>query len=1013
MAKNILLISIDNLRYDCIGMQPDKRELVKHDVLKHLETPNLDKIAEKGVGFTRCISTNTYTTASHASLFTGLYPPRHGVRSFYETKLSKDVYTMAEVLKVFGYETVMLTDTPDLFYPLGMGRGFDHLFHNDDRALLAFLGRNRGKKLFVFAHFFDVHEPFLLSKNSLYDNRDYAEEIERLYRFFDCEKKRAPGDSKNASWMRLMDHLGNKDHQVFFPLFVRGVSKFDKGRFGDFMTGLGETGFAEGCLTVICSDHGEGKTSLDNPESFGHGGLLFDSVLRVPLIIRHNDLSSRVRDDVVSIVDIFPTVLEFALGVRTGDLLPYTPDGINLDAAELSEEREVYSEVWRTDHKSHAIPRTFVSSFLLQRGVRGRDGKRLINGTPEVFSDADRLGRMSDEEFVQLVFRGLLCRFEKYEDYTRELGYLKQGKNTRNQLLKTMRESLSSVAMPSFVTYDLARDPFEEHPVTVGEDPAEVPGYAQKIYGLGLGSPKTEEVFDDSNVLKRIADKAARLESKSILEALNNKHIFCLIIDDFVKSHKDLTYDRVSVEHQIMESEAFSRFLLERLKYPQGAGMQNVGEDEAEKELEMIKNSLTWRIAQGAITLFDTKLFPPGSKRRGILSRFVLDPLAGRGQIDPFSDSLDGSLVQRIKSAPAGKRALVITYEVPQFDKYSGAHRFFNLLRVLRELGFSVTVLSDSAVVRTNYSEPVADLGVEIVYGQSRFRHLKELGGFFDYVVLHTPSTAMYIDLVRRYFQKAFVIFDTSDLHYVRFEREGEVTGNTESLRKARDYKQTELSLAKKSDAVFVVSEAEGAVLARDGGNIRIEIVPNIHFVKSTSTPFERRRDIMFIGAFAHTPNADAVLYFIREIFPAVSERLDVNFYIIGKNPPQELLSLQSPNIIATGYVPNITPYFEKCRLMVAPLRYGAGVKGKLTQSMSMGLPFVTTTIGAEGMDLQDRRHCFVADDPAAFAERVVNLYTEKELWETFRENSLLLARERFSYETVKNRLREFFEERR
>ena len=1010
MAKNILLISIDNLRYDCLGMQPDKRELVRHDVLKHLETPNLDKIAEKGVCFTRCISTNTYTTASHASLFTGLYPPKHGVRSFYETKLSKDVYTMAEVLKVFGYETVMLTDTPDLFYPLGMGRGFDHLFHGDDRALLAFLGRNRGKKLFVFAHFFDVHEPFLLSKNSSYDNRDYAEEMERLYRFFDCEKKRAPGDSKNASWMRLMDHLGNKDHQVFLPLFVRGVSKFDKGRFGDFMTGLGESGFADDLLTVVCSDHGEGKTSLDNPEFFGHGGLLFDSVLRVPLIIRHNDLSSRVRDDVVSIVDIFPTVLEFALGVRTGDLLPYAPDGINLDSAELSGEREVYSEVWRTDHKNHAIPRSFVSSFLLQRGVRGRDGKHLINGTPEVFSDADRLGKVSDEEFVQLVFRGLLCRFERYEDYTRELGYLKNGKNTRNQLLKTMRESLSYVAVPSFVTYDLERDPFEEHPVAVGEDSAEVPAYAQKIYGIALGAPKTEEVFDDSNVLERIADNAARLESKSILEVLNNKHIFSLIIDDFVKSHKDLTYDRGSVEKQMMESEEFSRFLLERLTRPQGAELQTAEENEAERELEMIKNSVTWKIAQGAITLFDTKLFPPGSKRRKVLSRLVLDPLAPGGQIDPFSDSLDGQLVQRIKNAPAGKRTLVITYEIPQFDKYSGAHRFFNLIRVLRELGFSVTVLSNSAVVRANYSEPVANLGVDIVYGQSRFRHLKELGGFFDYVVLHTPGTAAYIDLVKRYFEKAFVIFDTSDLHYVRLQREGEVTGSAESMRKAREYKQSELSLARKSDAVFVVSEAEGAILARDGGDIRIEVVPNIHFVKPTSTPFEKRRDIMFIGAFSHAPNADAVFYFIREIFPLVTERLDVNFYIVGKNPPQELLSLQSPSIIATGYVPDITPYFEKCRVMVAPLRYGAGVKGKLTQSMSLGLPFVTTAIGAEGMDLEDRRHCFVADDPATFAERVVGLYTDSKLWETFRENSLRLATERFSYEAVKNRLSEFFE---
>jgi glycosyltransferase involved in cell wall biosynthesis len=167
----------------------------------------------------------------------------------------------------------------------------------------------------------------------------------------------------------------------------------------------------------------------------------------------------------------------------------------------------------------------------------------------------------------------------------------------------------------------------------------------------------------------------------------------------------------------------------------------------------------------------------------------------------------------------------------------------------------------------------------------------------------------------------------------------------------------------------------------------------------------------MFVGAFSHGPNGDAVFYFLKEIFPPLVERMDINCYIIGKNPPPELLSLQTPNVIATGYIPDIMPYFEKCRLMVAPLRYGAGVKGKLTQSMSVGLPFVTTSVGAEGMDLVDGRHCFIADDPGVFGDRISRLYTDKQLWETFRENSLRLASERFSYETIKGRLRDFFSE--
>src|SRR3990170_3243786 len=102
MAQNIILISIDALRFDCVGYQPDKRELEKYNVLKYLETPTLDSIAEKSLCFSQCISTSTYTTSAHASIFTGLYPPKHGVRAFYATKLTKDVFTLSEILKTFG-----------------------------------------------------------------------------------------------------------------------------------------------------------------------------------------------------------------------------------------------------------------------------------------------------------------------------------------------------------------------------------------------------------------------------------------------------------------------------------------------------------------------------------------------------------------------------------------------------------------------------------------------------------------------------------------------------------------------------------------------------------------------------------------------------------------------------------------------------------------------------------------------------------------------------------------------
>lgn len=1006
--KNIILISIDNLRFDCVGYQPDKKELKKYDVLRYLETPTLDRIAGKSHCFTKCISTNTYTTSAHASIFTGLYPPRHGIRSFYETTLSKNVYTLAEALKVFGYETAMMTDTPPLFQPLGLDRGFDRFFHSDEKGLLRFLEDKREKKNFVFAHFYDVHEPFLLSKNPAYDNSDYGMEIENLYDTFDFGRNRIPEDSDQGAWMRLVNHLGHKDHKTFLPLYVRGVSKFDRGRFSGFMRGIEDSGFMKDSLLIIFSDHGEGKASFYDHEVFAHGGPLFDSVIRVPLIIYRDGYSQEIIDRVVSTVDIFPTILNSLPDVRSADMFRYRLDGVDLNQSELPGGRAVYSETWQRDNKNYATPRIFISSFLEQRGIRTKNRKYIINGTPEVFLDKDAVERMTDEAFLQNIYRGLLCRFEDYEKYFKELYDLRDKRTSRGLFFKKVKDSLECLAMPSSIMYDLEEDPLEERYVPIGDGADETSGYFKEIYTISASPEKTDEIFDSSDLMGRVASNLAKVETDGFLSLINNKHIVSLAIEDFLENTKDTPVDKTRIEELIAESEEFSRFLGERLRQSQRTGTLVSDESDASRELAMIKSSTTWKIANGAIRVFDEKLFPPHSRRRRLLSRFIHDPVATKDT----ANGLDSRLIQRIKGAEAGRRVLAITYEIPRFDRYSGAHRFFNLLQILKGLDFSVTVLSDNPDVQTNYSMPLQDAGIDIICEEYGFYHLMGLGEYFDFVMLHTPSTAWYIDLVRKYFQRAKVIFDTSDLHYLRFQREGEVTGNLESIRKSKEYKQKELTLARKSDMVFVVSDKEKEILEREVKGLRVEVIPNIHKMEPTSTHFDGRRDLMFIGAFSHSPNADAVFYFLEEIFPTVLKEIGANFYIIGNNPPQELLVRQNPNIIVTGYVADVTPYFEKCRLMVAPLRYGAGVKGKLTQSMSLGLPFVTTSIGAEGMGLLDHRHCFIVDDPVTFAERIIRLYTDRELWETFRENSLKLAAERFSYDAIKDRLRDIFSEK-
>jgi glycosyltransferase involved in cell wall biosynthesis len=158
--------------------------------------------------------------------------------------------------------------------------------------------------------------------------------------------------------------------------------------------------------------------------------------------------------------------------------------------------------------------------------------------------------------------------------------------------------------------------------------------------------------------------------------------------------------------------------------------------------------------------------------------------------------------------------------------------------------------------------------------------------------------------------------------------------------------------------------------------------VSNIHRVRLTTRKFRARSGILFIGSFQHPPNADAVEFYLREVHPIVRKKLpDVEFTVIGADPPERLRHLADEGIRFVGHVENIQTLFANARLSVAPLRFGAGVKGKINSSMSFGVPVVTTSIGAEGMGLKHGEHAMIADTPDSFSDAVLAAYSSKRLW--------------------------------
>ena len=221
-----------------------------------------------------------------------------------------------------------------------------------------------------------------------------------------------------------------------------------------------------------------------------------------------------------------------------------------------------------------------------------------------------------------------------------------------------------------------------------------------------------------------------------------------------------------------------------------------------------------------------------------------------------------------------------------------------------------------------------------------------------------------------------------------------------------------ELNGVKRCDLVAAVTGSEAELIRDYAPDRTVVVLPNVHQVdKDSMRPFHSRSDLLFIGGFDHEPNVDAVLYLVGEIMPRVTAEEDVRLWVVGSNPPPEITALQSPSCVVTGFVPDADAYFHHAKVFVAPLRFGAGMKGKLGHALALGLPIVTTSVGAEGMDLNHEEHLLVRDEPDAFAAAVVRLYRDRALWERFAHAGQLVVEQRWTPEVMRRRLSELLDD--
>ncbi len=356
------------------------------------------------------------------------------------------------------------------------------------------------------------------------------------------------------------------------------------------------------------------------------------------------------------------------------------------------------------------------------------------------------------------------------------------------------------------------------------------------------------------------------------------------------------------------------------------------------------------------------------------------------------------------------RRAFVVDVYLPTPDKESGSLRLVNLFKLLREIGFKVTFAATNLEAPENYLADLQRQGIEVLYRpyvKSIPRHLKVRGMEYDLVILSRADTAVELmDEARRHCPNACIIFDTVDLHFLREERLAKLTGDVSARRLAEYRRREELGLIALADSTLVVSPVERELLINMVPGADVHIISNIHDIPGRHTCFGDRRDIFFIGAFSHPPNVDAVLWFCRDILPLILAKLPaLQFNIIGASPPVEVRALASSTVRVLGHVSDLIPYLEGCRLSVAPLRYGAGVKGKVNLSLAHGLPVVGTSAAVEGMYLQDGKSVLVADTPDHFSSAVIKLYQDQRLWEQISAGGITAMEEHFSFAAARNAL--------
>lgn len=371
--------------------------------------------------------------------------------------------------------------------------------------------------------------------------------------------------------------------------------------------------------------------------------------------------------------------------------------------------------------------------------------------------------------------------------------------------------------------------------------------------------------------------------------------------------------------------------------------------------------------------------------------------------------------LNKIPALPLGvtRKILVADFRVPQADVSAGERATLGIIKDLCGLGYDVIFLPIDLKASPEYEAELCKVGAKVITKKSGFKHpenfLSQHGSEFGtFYLIRIEIAERLLPIARRIAPLATVIFHAPDLYFVREMREAELANKDSLRRKALLTRQRELAVMSKADRVVVVSSAEADILKQEIPDLPVSVFPVLYAPVIENAPgFEVRNHIFFLGGFAHTPNVGAVQWFVAEVWPHVRQALpEVEFHIVGSDVPASISKLgKTPGVKVLGFLKDLTPYLKQWKVGVAPLQYGAGIKGKVAMTMGAGIPCVMTDVGAEGMGINSGEQALVENEPQQFASAVVSLYREQLLWQRLAKGGQELVKKQFGDEANRRSL--------